>query len=32
VHRVNTDIRDTSVSGAEFGRLVQLILDARPGA
>lgn len=29
VHRVNTDIRGRSVSGAEFGRLVQLILDAR---
>lgn len=29
VHRVNTDIRGRSVSGAEFGRLVKLILDAR---
>ncbi len=30
VHRVNTDIRGNAVSGAEFGRLVKLILDARP--
>jgi CubicO group peptidase (beta-lactamase class C family) len=29
VHRVNTDIQENSVSGAEFGKLVQLILDAR---
>jgi CubicO group peptidase (beta-lactamase class C family) len=29
VHRVNTDIRGRAVSGTEFGRLVQLILDAR---
>jgi hypothetical protein len=32
VHRVNTDVADNSVSGAEFGQLVKLILDARPGA
>ena len=32
VHRVNTDIQGHSVSGAEFGQLVQLILDARPDA
>ena len=31
VHRVNTDIRDRSVSGAEFGKLVKLIFDARVG-
>ncbi len=30
VHRVNTDIQGNSVSGQEFGRLVKLILDARP--
>ena len=29
VHRVNTDIQGRSVSSAEFGRLVKLILDAR---
>ena len=29
VHRVNTDIPGQSVSAEEFGRLVQLILDAR---
>jgi CubicO group peptidase (beta-lactamase class C family) len=29
VHRVNTDIRDRSVGGAEFGKLVGLILEAR---
>ena len=29
VHRVNTDIRDRSVSRAEFGKLVGLILEAR---
>jgi CubicO group peptidase (beta-lactamase class C family) len=29
VHRVNTDIRDRRVTGAEFGKLVQLIFDAR---
>jgi CubicO group peptidase (beta-lactamase class C family) len=29
VHRVNTDIRGQSVSGAEFGQLVKLILGAR---
>ncbi len=29
VHRVNTDIQRRSVSGEEFGHLVQLILDAR---
>jgi CubicO group peptidase (beta-lactamase class C family) len=28
VHRVNTDIKDRSVSNAQFGRLVKLILDA----
>lgn len=32
VHRVNTDIRGQSVTGEQFGRLVQLILDARTGA
>lgn len=30
VHRVNTDIQGRSVSAAEFGRLVKLILEARP--
>jgi CubicO group peptidase (beta-lactamase class C family) len=29
VHRVNTDLEGNSVSGAEFGRLVKLVLDAR---
>ncbi len=29
VHRVNTDIQGRSVSAAEFGRLVRLILEAR---
>jgi CubicO group peptidase (beta-lactamase class C family) len=29
VHRVNTDVRGRSVSAQEFGRLVQLILEAR---
>lgn len=29
VHRVNTDIRGKSVSAGDFGRLVQLVLDAR---
>jgi CubicO group peptidase (beta-lactamase class C family) len=29
VHRVNTDIRGNSVSGEQFGHLVQLILEAR---
>lgn len=29
VHRVNTDLRGNSVSGEQFGRLVQLILDAK---
>ncbi|HSL21982.1 MAG TPA: serine hydrolase [Vicinamibacterales bacterium] len=29
VHRVNTDIRGNSVTADQFGRLVQLILDAR---
>ena len=29
VHRVNTDIRGRSVSGQQFGQLVQLILNAR---
>jgi CubicO group peptidase (beta-lactamase class C family) len=29
VHRVDTDIRGNSVSDAEFGRLVRLLLDAR---
>ena len=28
VHRVNTDVAGNSVSGAEFGTLVQMILDA----
>jgi CubicO group peptidase (beta-lactamase class C family) len=32
VHRVNTDVRGRSVTGEQFGRLVQLILDARVGA
>lgn len=32
VHRVNTDIRETSVSSEQFGRLVQLVLDARARA
>ena len=32
VHRVNTDIPDRQVTGAEFGRLVGLILQARMGA
>ncbi len=31
VHRVNTDIQGTQVTNAEFGRLVNLILDARVG-
>jgi len=30
VHRVNTDIQGNAVSGEEFGRLVGLILEARP--
>ncbi|HEY3383068.1 MAG TPA: serine hydrolase [Vicinamibacterales bacterium] len=29
VHRVNTDIRGRQVSGEQFGKLVQLIFDAR---
>jgi CubicO group peptidase (beta-lactamase class C family) len=29
VHRVNTDIAGTNVDLAQFGRLLQLILDAR---
>lgn len=29
VHRVNTDVRGTAVSSAQFGKLVKLILDAR---
>lgn len=29
VHRVNTDVRGRAVSPAQFGQLVQLILDAR---
>jgi CubicO group peptidase (beta-lactamase class C family) len=29
VHRVNTDIRDRYVTTSQFGRLMQLILDAR---
>jgi CubicO group peptidase (beta-lactamase class C family) len=29
VHRVNTDIQGNAVSGAEFGQLVKLIVDAR---
>ena len=29
VHRVNTDIRNNRVSGAQFGRLLKLILDSR---
>lgn len=32
VHRVNTDIRGNSVNGEQFGKLVQLILDARTTA
>jgi CubicO group peptidase (beta-lactamase class C family) len=32
VHRVNTDVRGRSVGAAEFGRLVQLVLDARTTA
>lgn len=32
VHRVNTDVQGSSVSGEEFGRLVSLILAARPAA
>ncbi len=32
VHRVNTDIRGNSVNGEQFGKLVQLILDARAAA
>ena len=32
VHRVNTDVRGNSVSGQQFGKLVQLILDARKNA
>jgi CubicO group peptidase (beta-lactamase class C family) len=32
VHRVNTDISGTQVSGAEFGRLIGLILEARTGS
>jgi CubicO group peptidase (beta-lactamase class C family) len=31
VHRVNTDIRGRQVSGAEFGQLLRLILEARTG-
>ena len=31
VHRVNTDIRGRQVTGAQFGKLVQLIFDARTG-
>lgn len=31
VHRVNTDVQENAVSAAEFGQLVQRILDARPG-
>lgn len=30
VHRVNTFTRDDRVTGGEFGRLLQMILDARP--
>ena len=29
VHRVNTDIQGREVSNAQFGHLMQLILDAR---
>lgn len=29
VHRVNTDLKDTAVSDAEFGTLVNLILKAQ---
>jgi len=32
VHRVDTDIQGNSVSAAEFGTLVKLILDARPAS
>jgi len=32
VHRVNTDVRGNNVSSAQFGRLVQLILDANTKA